>query len=173
MLLRSSTDNVTRVAPRYSVLVLCTGNSARSIMGEALFNQLGAPYFRAFSAGSRPVGKVNPFALEQIQCLAPIDHQYQSKNWFEFASTDAPHIDFVITVCSNAAEETCPAFHGESIRIHWPLPDPAAVQTSSAEARAAFADVFTELKRRIVSLLSLPLEKMDRTQIAAAMQSLA
>jgi arsenate reductase len=173
MLLDSAlTKNMTE-PQRYSVLVLCTGNSARSIMGEALFNLLGSSYFKAYSAGSRPVGRVNPYAIEQIRRLTIDDDRYYSKSWLEYAKAGAPSFDFIITVCSNAAEETCPAFLGEGIHINWSLPDPASVDSTGDATRAAFAQVFSELKQRIDTLLALPLDSMNKLQIANAMQHLA
>lgn len=157
---------------RYSVLVLCTGNSARSIMAEALFNTVGQQKFQAFSAGSHPVGRVNPYALEQIKTLPLEISDYHSKSWLEFAQEGAPELDFVITVCNNAAQESCPAFPGNSIHINWALPDPAAVDDSDA-ARVAFANVFGEFKSRIETLVAMPLEQHTLLKIATAMRALA
>lgn len=168
-----SEKSSTAITP-YTVLVLCTGNSARSIMGEALFNTEGAPVFRAFSAGSQPVGRVNPFALQQlIAAGTPVDEvvdAYRSKSWSEFTGEGAPTIDFVITVCDNAAGESCPLFPGTATRIHWGLPDPAAVKGSDVEIAAAFASVYATLRDRIVALREYALTLPEREQLTARMR---
>ncbi len=165
------------VVKPYTVLVLCTGNSARSIMGEALFNAEGAPVFRAFSAGSHPVGRVNPFAMRQLSAAgAPagdVSGIYRSKSWSEFSGEGAPTIDFVITVCDSAAGESCPLFPGPATRIHWGLPDPAAVKGSDAEIAAAFASVYATLRERVVALREFALTRPDREQLTARMRALA
>lgn len=139
---------------KYTVLVLCTGNSARSIMVEALFNTIAGQYFQAHSAGSRPTGKVNPFALEQISKLSmPKDFTPRSKSWDEFGRDDAPQFDFVITVCGNAAQEICPCFKGKPNHIHWGQPDPAAVEGGDDAKRLAFSNCFEIFKNQITQLV--------------------
>lgn len=139
---------------RLRVLVLCTGNSARSIMAEAIFNTVGAPLFQAFSAGSCPTGKVNPLALEQIGQLAlPGGMMIRSKSWEEFTTSDAPELDVVLTVCDSAASEACPTFAGNYHRVHWSFPDPAGASAIFKEEQAAFATCFQEIKKRVASIV--------------------
>lgn len=149
----------------YNVLFLCTGNSARSILAEAILAHVGKGRFRAYSAGSHPAGKVNPWALELLarQGLAVTD--LRSKSWDEFAATSAPHFDFVITVCDNAAGEVCPAWPGQPITAHWGIEDPAAVEGSDDAKRRAFSKAFNEMNRRISVFTSLPLTKLDTIAI--------
>lgn len=146
----------------YNVLVLCTGNSARSILGEALFNVLGKGKFVAHSAGSRPAGRVNPFALELLQQRGHSIEGLRSKSWDEFAAPGAPQIDFIFTVCDNAAGEACPIWPGRPATAHWGIPDPAGVEGSDEDKRAAFRKAYEQLAQRIQLFMSLPIEKLDK-----------
>ena len=147
---------------QYHVLVLCTGNSARSILGEVLFNVLGKGRFIAHSAGSKPAGRVNPFALELLQQQGFSTEGLRSKNWDEFATPGAPKIDFVFTVCDNAAGEVCPIWPGKPFSAHWGIPDPAAVEGDDAAKRKAFRKASDQLARPIQFFMSLPIEKLDK-----------
>ncbi len=149
----------------YNVLFLCTGNSSRSIMAEALLDTLGKGKFRAFSAGSHPAGAVNPHAIEQAKSHNYPVENLRSKSWDEFAGPDAPHMDFVITVCDKAAGEVCPVWPGQPITAHWGFPDPAAVQGSEEKKRAAFAKVGREIKTRLELFMNLPIDKLERMAI--------
>jgi arsenate reductase len=142
---------------KYNALFLCTGNSARSIMAEAILNRKGRPNFTAFSAGSHPSGLVHPEALKQIELSRASTEDLRSKSWDEFAKPDAPRMDFVFTVCDNAAKEICPLWPGQPITAHWGLADPAAVKGSAEQVERAFRDAFMTLDRRITLFLSLPL----------------
>jgi len=155
----------------FNVLVLCTGNSARSIMAEALFNSETNGYFTAYSAGSNPTGKANPFALEQIVPLGT-EIVPRSKSWDEFEGEKAPHLDFVITVCDNAARETCPIFPGGPPHIHWGLPDPAAVTGTDEDIRLAFASCFKLLESRIRRLASQMTPEMNSDEVGGLMRAL-
>jgi arsenate reductase len=146
----------------YNVLVLCTGNSARSILGEALFNALGKGRFKAYSAGSKPAGQVNPFALELLQQRGQSIAGLRSKSWDEFAAPGAPQFDFIFTVCDNAAGETCPVWPGKPATAHWGIPDPAGVEGSDEDKRAAFRKAYEQLARRIQLFMSLPIQKLDK-----------
>jgi arsenate reductase len=147
---------------RYNVLFVCTGNSARSILAEALMNELGrAKGFHAFSAGSQPRGEVNAWALQTLADHRLPTQGYRSKSWEEFARHDAPSLHFVFTVCDQAAGEVCPVWPGQPMTAHWGMPDPAAVHGSDAEIQKAFLDAFVTLHRRIQLLLSLPLASLD------------
>jgi len=146
----------------YNVLFLCTGNSARSILSEALLNKRGQGKFCAFSAGSHPTGRVNPHALELLQKLGYTTDGLRSKNWDEFAVPGAPPLDFVFTVCDNAAGEVCPVWPGQPITAHWGIPDPAAVEGTDEQKRKAFNEAFLILERRISLFLSLPLRSLEQ-----------
>ena len=145
----------------YNVLVLCTGNSARSILGEVLFNKLGKGKFKAYSAGSKPAGRVNPGALELLQQEGFSTAGLRSKSWDEFAAPGAPEFDFIFTVCDNAAGETCPIWPGKPATAHWGIPDPAHVAGDEAR-RAAFKTASEQLARRIQLFMSLPIESLDK-----------
>lgn len=150
---------------RYNVLFLCTGNSARSIMAEAILNKKGKPNFRGFSAGSHPTGQVRPEALAQIAAARLSTNGLRSKDWGEFAQSQAPKMDFVFTVCDNAASETCPVWPGQPMTAHWGVPDPAQVKGTAEEIARAFSDAFLTLDRRIGLFLSLPISSLDRLAI--------
>ncbi len=151
----------------FNVLVLCTGNSARSILGEALFNHLGAGRVRAFSAGSQPSGKVNPVALETLEKHGVPLPEARSKSWDEFAVPGAPEIDFIFTVCAGAAGEACPIWPGHPTTAHWGIPDPAHVEPLAAR-RDAFEFAYGQLAQRIKAFLALPLETMSTDEVKAA-----
>lgn len=158
-------------ARSFNVLVLCTGNSARSILGEALFNHLGnldqPGRIRAFSAGSQPSGKVNPVALETLEKHGVPLPEARSKSWDEFAAPGAPAIDFIFTVCASAAGETCPIWPGHPTTAHWGIADPAHIEPLAAR-RVAFEDAYRKLKQRIEAFVALPLESMSTADITAA-----
>jgi arsenate reductase len=147
--------------PHYNVMFLCTGNSARSIMAEAIMNRKGAPTFTAYSAGSHPTGKVRPEAIQQIEAAGLTTQHFRSKTWDEFSKADSPQLDFVFTVCDNAAKETCPLWPGQPMTAHWGVADPAAVQGTREEVERAFHHAFVMLDRRINLFLSLPLATLD------------
>lgn len=151
----------------FNVLVLCTGNSARSILGEMLFNHLGRGRIEAYSAGSKPGGVVNPVALETLTKHGVPCAGARSKSWDEFAVPSAPTIDFIFTVCGNAAQETCPVWPGHPATAHWGIPDPAHVEPLEAR-REAFEQAYQSLKQRIEAFIALPLESLSREEIVAA-----
>lgn len=153
--------------PAYNVLFLCTGNSARSILAEAVMNRVGAGKFKGFSAGSMPKGEVNPHALNLLQKLNYDVSQFRSKPWDEFAAPGAPVMDFIFTVCDNAAGEVCPVWPGQPISAHWGQEDPAAVEGSPAEIAAAFAEAYRLLNNRITAFVNLPMESLDRLKLKA------
>jgi arsenate reductase len=150
---------------RYNVLFLCTGNSARSIMAEAILGHKGRPNFNAYSAGSHPSGAVRPEALKQIENAGIPASDFRSKSWDEFAAPGAPRMDFVFTVCDNAANEVCPIWPGQPMTAHWGVPDPAAAQGTQEEIQRAFREAFVALDRRISLFLSLPISTLDRLAI--------
>ncbi|MFP5211005.1 MAG: arsenate reductase ArsC [Acidobacteriota bacterium] len=147
---------------RYNVLFLCTGNSARSIMAEAIMNRKGSPIFTAYSAGSHPAGFVRPEAIRQVQSASLPTEGLRSKSWDEFSGPGAPHLDFVFTVCDNAAKEICPVWPGQPMTAHWGVPDPASVVGTREEIDRAFREAFSILERRISLFLSLPLSSLDQ-----------
>lgn len=151
-------------------LFLCTGNSARSVLGEALATTLSGGRLRGFSAGSHPTGKVNPFAAELCEQMGYPTQQLRSKSWDEFAAPGAPVMDLIVTVCDNAAGEACPVWLGHPAMAHWGLPDPAAVTGSDADKRAAFRAIRDAMVKRIELLLALPLETLPQPALRAAMR---
>lgn len=157
----------------YNVLFLCTGNSARSIMAEALLNALGGGRFHAFSAGSHPTGRVSPIALELLERHGYDARGARSKSWDEFARPGAPKIDFVITVCDSAAAVGCPAFPGRPVAAHWGIPDPAAIQGSVEHQRPAFLAALVILRRRVQTFTSLPFESTDKRALEGMVREIA
>jgi protein-tyrosine-phosphatase len=153
-------------------LFLCTGNSARSIMAEAILNRFGAGKFRAFSAGSRPNGRVHPRVVQMLKNFNFDPARYRSKSWDEFARPDAPRLDFVFTVCDRAAQEVCPVWPGQPISAHWGVPDPAAVEGADAGVAAAFADAWRMLQNRITVFAALPIEGLDRLSLQAEIDAI-
>ncbi len=148
--------------PIYNVLFLCTGNSARSIMGEAILNRVGAGRFKGYSAGSHPKGEVNPRTLQLLKRLNYATEGYRSKSWDEFAKSGAPYLDFVFTVCDQAAQEVCPIWPGQPMTAHWGVPDPAAATGTDAEISLAFSETYRQLNNRISIFVSLPLARLDK-----------
>jgi arsenate reductase len=151
--------------PHYNVLFLCTGNSARSIMAEAIMNRKGRPHFTAFSAGSHPAGTIRPEAIRQIEFAGLSVEGMRNKSWNEVSRPDSPHLSFVFTVCDNAAKEVCPLWPGQPMTGHWGLPDPAAVTGTPEEIERAFQQTFSMLERRITLMLALPLASLDSLAI--------
>lgn len=156
----------------FNVLILCTGNSARSIMAEALINTMGHGRFHAYSAGSQPGGTVNPFAIEQIKNTNYPLENLRSKSWDEFAVPGAPQMDFIITVCDNAKGEVCPIWPGQPMTAHWGFEDPAALQGSDAEKRREFAKIFKQIMNRVQLFVNLPLTVLDHTAIKREIASI-
>jgi arsenate reductase len=158
----------------WNILFLCTGNSARSVMAEALVTILGNGRFKGYSAGSKPTGRLHPFALEQIKALDadyPTDDM-RSKSWDEFAVPDAPRMDFIVTVCDNAAGEQCPLWPGHPVSAHWGFEDPAAVEGTDEEKRAAFGKVCAQIMRRIQTFVSLPVQSLNTDTIRREMKKI-
>lgn len=155
-----------------NVLFLCTGNSARSILAEVMMNAMGAPRFKAHSAGSHPNGTVNPFAIELLQKNRLPVEGLRSKSWDEFAAPGAPELDFVFTVCDSAAGEVCPFWPGQPITAHWGVEDPAAVEGSDEDKRKAFFNAYNRLHNRIQLFLNLPLTKLDRVSLTARLKEI-
>lgn len=149
----------------YNVLFLCTGNSARSILAEAILNRLGQGRFQAYSAGSQPKGEVHPYAIQLLKTLNHDTSFARSKSWEEFAAPGAPELQFVFTVCDNAANEACPVWPGQPMTAHWGIPDPAAVEGTDAEKHLAFSDAYRMLSNRISIFTSLPMASLDRLSL--------
>lgn len=162
------------MAKVYQVLVLCTGNSARSVMAEGLINVMGQGRFRAYSAGSKPSGRVQPMAIEQLQTIGYDTSSVRSKSWDEFseANPDAPRLDMIITVCDNAAGETCPVLHGVPLRAHWSFPDPG-LSGSEEERRADFTQVFRVMMHRVDALVNLPLSELSPQEMTQQIKAIA
>ena len=156
----------------HSVLILCTGNSARSILAECTLNRLGQGKFRAFSAGSQPTGTVNPFALDLLASEGYPVAGLRSKSWDEFVGPDAPALDFIFTVCGNAADEVCPVWPGHPATAHWGAPDPAAVTESDEAAHAAFRQAYLTLKNRIEHFVALPLDQLSSSELQQHLQDI-
>jgi arsenate reductase len=157
---------------KYNILFLCTANSARSVIAEAVMRRDGARHFNSYSAGSRPAGAVNPQALHVVEGLGFSPAEFRSKSWEEFAGPGVPKMDFVITVCDNAAGEPCPVWPGQPITAHWGIPDPAAAQGTPAEVSLAFADACRMLTNRIRLFLSLPIASLDKMSLQRRMREI-
>jgi protein-tyrosine-phosphatase len=156
----------------FNVLFLCTGNSARSILAEAYLNSAGKGRFKGYSAGSKPAGRINPFALELLAKTRIETSELRSKSWDEFAKPDAPKMNFVFTVCDNAAAEPCPYWPGQPMTAHWGVPDPAAVEGSDEDKRRAFRSALSVLSTRINLFVNLPIEKLDHIAIKKSLDSI-
>lgn len=152
-----------------NVLILCTGNSARSVLGEGLIHHLGAGRYRAFSAGSKPMGRVNPFALETLAAHGMALPEARSKSWDEFAKPDSPPIDFVFTVCDSANNEECPYFPGPGVRAHWGIEDPSHVAGDDAAKRAAFELAYQKLRRKVEAFVALDLDALPAAELKQAL----
>jgi arsenate reductase (thioredoxin) len=156
----------------FNTLFLCTGNSARSIMAEAILNKLGAGQFRAFSAGSQPKGKVNPSTVALLSGLGYDTSAFRSKSWSEFAKPGAPALDFVFTVCDNAAGEACPVWPGQPMTAHWGVPDPAEAKGTAAEIVLAFKDAYRMLHRRVEVFVALPIRSLDQLSLQSKLSEI-
>lgn len=156
----------------YNILFLCTGNSARSIMAEALVTTMSKGRFQGYSAGSKPGGKVNPFAIEKVRETGYPLENLRSKSWDEFAGPDAPHMDFIITVCDNAAGEACPIWPGHPASAHWSFEDPAAAEGTDERKRAAFDKIFKQIMGRMNTFLALPIHKLEKHAIQQAIKKI-
>ena len=156
----------------HNVLFLCTGNSARSIIGEAILNKLGTENFRAYSAGSQPKGQVNPHTIQLLQSLGYDTSSYRSKSWDEFAKAGEPKFDFVFTVCDSAAAETCPVWPGQPMTAHWGIPDPAEATGTQAEIALAFKEAYRLLNQRIGIFTALPLHSLDRLSLQSKLRDI-
>ena len=156
----------------FNALFLCTGNSARSIIAEAILNKLGANRFRAYSAGSQPKGNVNPHTIALLDGLGYDTSDFRSKSWSEFAKPGAPPLDFVFTVCDNAAGETCPVWPGQPMTAHWGVPDPAEAQGNAAEVALAFKDAYRMLRQRIAVFTALPIRSLDQLSLQARLKEI-
>jgi len=160
------------MAEPYNVLFLCTGNSARSVMAEAILNRIGRGKFRAFSAGSQPKGEVNPRTIQLLQGLGYDTSAFRSKSWLQFSRPGAPALDFVFTVCDNAAGEACPVWPGQPMTAHWGIPDPAEATGSDAEIALAFKEAYRMLHRRIEIFASLPIRSLDRLTLVTKLRDI-
>ena len=156
----------------YNVLFLCTGNSARSIMAEAILAREGMGHFKSYSAGSHPAGKVHPYVLDLLKQMNHDVSKLKSKDWEKFAKPRAPKMDFVFTVCDSAAAETCPIWPGQPMTAHWGVPDPAAVEGTEAEMRVAFADTYRMMTNRISIFVNLPLERLDNLKLKQRLEDI-
>jgi protein-tyrosine-phosphatase len=164
-------DKVTRDKP-YNVLFLCTGNSARSIMAEAIMNRFGAGKFEAYSAGSMPKGEVHPRTVQILKAMNFKPELFRSKSWEEFSGPDAPKLDFVFTVCDNAANEVCPIWPGQPMSAHWGVPDPAAAEGTEAQIAYAFSDTWRMLQSRINIFIALPISGLDRLSLQTKLDAI-
>lgn len=156
----------------YNVLFLCTGNSARSILAEAILNAISGERFHAFSAGSQPKGEVHPLALDHLRKAGLPVEGYRSKSWNEFAGPEAPHLDFIFTVCDNAASEVCPVWPGHPMTAHWGVPDPAAAEGTLEDRQKAFQRAFQQLQNRIRLFMALPVESLDQMRLHQELQGI-